>query len=210
MDQGRSVALEIQNTDYCALSLLSYATENKEEELQIREAYLAAAKRYFPGSLPEAKCEVASALGSNERHDEALQLYREAYAAYVEMLGEDHFDTIYCANSLASAMTRVRPKLLTEAMDFLRDVVPVAEDALGPDHEYTLMLKNDLAVTLACTTPLRYEVTRADAEEAVAILQNVIQGFRRLNGHWLHANSYAERAEFYLGMAQRLLGEAWR
>ena len=48
---------------------------------------------------------------------------------------------------------RVRPKLLTEAMDFLRDVVPVAEDALGPDHEYTLMLKNDLAVTLACTTP---------------------------------------------------------
>ena len=150
-----------------------------EDALIVREADLATKLRIGApeGSILVAQANRAGTYAALGRGDEALSIYREAYAGCKAILGNCDQRTIMAANNLVHELQRQMKH--TEAVSILRGPLSDARRAFGDDHEMTLMLGSLLADSLvgAGTNP-----TVNDVREAIAIREDICRRSRRLLG----------------------------
>ena len=122
------------------------------------------------------------------RHGEALRMLREVHAARSRLLGPRHGDTLLAASNLSDELVTIQ--LWAEAKQFLREQIPLALEALGPDDAETLKMRGRYALVLG---------NEGKHTEAVAITEDVVRRCRRIfgNDHPLTA------------AAQGALGQSW-
>ena len=94
-----------------------------------------------------AREELAATLGILDRHDEALDLMRDALRVREDTLGSDHRLTIGARVNVAIALMSVRR--YAEALHHLRDVLHALEEQDGVDGLQTLLVREWLATALA-------------------------------------------------------------
>mmetsp|Transcript_36373 Transcript_36373/g.112529 ORF Transcript_36373/g.112529 Transcript_36373/m.112529 type:complete len:217 (+) Transcript_36373:2-652(+) len=135
-------------TDYmyaCGLSILGtgmlFGTDSPNEALPILLASLAVERRYWSRESESHNVRIAqhnlsgcySALG---RHEDALRVIQEVFAADVNAHGPGHEYTLSSAVQLSLQLGHL--KRFAEAKSFLSEQVPIAQQALGVDHSVTL------------------------------------------------------------------------
>ena len=134
------------------------------EALPMLEAELAYDQRYFSHDEEHiliVKSNIASCLAELGRRDEALVLKRKIYKRRVSTLGVSHEETMRNGSNLAASLMDLG--LTDECTQFVRDqLLPVAQQSLGLEHQITLMLNQILAHSLyinpECTCDdLRFE-----------------------------------------------------
>ncbi|WP_255948007.1 FxSxx-COOH system tetratricopeptide repeat protein [Streptomyces odontomachi] len=86
---------------------------------------------------------LATDLGTLGQFDEALEMAREAYAGFTELLGADHPRTLAAANNLSVCLRLVGDYY--EARDIDQDTLDRRRVVLGPEHPYTLFSAGNLA-----------------------------------------------------------------
>jgi tetratricopeptide (TPR) repeat protein len=149
-----------------------------EDALTVRETELAMGRRY--GASEEHVLITQSNLASTYqflgRREEALSLRREVYSGRVNLVGEDHGDTLGAAVNYASTLFALEH--FAEAKALLRQTVPVAQRVLGENHEITLKMRNVYAQTLYADAA----ATLDDLREALTTLEDVERIARRVLG----------------------------
>ena len=133
------------------------------------------------------------------RHDEALRLRRDLYARSSTLYGNASDKTLLRAANLASSLIEARA--FDEATPFLRQQVPVANQALGLDHVRALTLASLLSFALR-NNP---DATRDDLRESESIAVNVLQRQRRVLGP---AHPKTKASERTLSLIRKQLKEA--
>ena len=126
--------------------------------------------------------------------EEALRMLREVYAARSRLYGPRHGDTLLAASNLSDQLVTI--PLWAEAEEFLREQIPLALEALGPDDVETLKMRGRYAIVLG---------NEGNHTEAVAILEDVAPRCRRIfgNDHPLTA-----KAQYALGKARERLSHS--
>ncbi len=79
------------------------------------------------------------------RDEEALALYRRAYALRVQALGEEHPDTLQALAKVGAVLSALRP---AEAESVLHRALETCRRVLGPDDPETLGVQNHQAMLL--------------------------------------------------------------
>jgi tetratricopeptide (TPR) repeat protein len=86
---------------------------------------------------------LATDLATLGRFDEALEMAREAYAGFTDLLGADHPRTLAAANNLSVCLRMVGRYY--EARDIDQDTYDRRRVVLGHEHPYTLFSASNLA-----------------------------------------------------------------
>ncbi len=89
---------------------------------------------------------LATDLGTLGRFSEAVEMAREAYAGFTDLLGADHPRTLAAANNLSLCLCMVGD--FYEARDIDQDTLERRRVVLGPEHPYTLFSAGNLARSL--------------------------------------------------------------
>ncbi|KAE9370158.1 TPR-like protein [Stipitochalara longipes BDJ] len=122
---------------------------DEAEELQ-RKAVKMAEERGSSNkkSLASAgyKVQLASILGSQNKHKEELELRREAFSLYNEILGPVHRETLRRMEALASCLAIMGNKEEAEALG--REALRLAVDTYGSHSSFTLHSRDHLAEDL--------------------------------------------------------------
>ena len=164
-----------------SVGILGSAISRPEEALPVREANLALTRRYFSrdqDAVLGAQSNLADCIDDLGRCDEALVLRREVYARQVATFGMPHKNTILEGYNLADSMIKL--ELYDESTTMVRDeLLPAARRLLGPDHDLTISLNENLA---KCIVMANSDYTRDDLLKADMILQDVVQRRRRVLG----------------------------
>jgi tetratricopeptide (TPR) repeat protein len=114
---------------------------------------------------------LATDLGSLGRFDEALQMAREAYNGFKDLLGRDNPRTLAAANNLGVCLRMVGD--CYEARDIDQEVLDLRRVVLGPRHPYTLFSASNLARDLR---------EAGDYEESVALLKSTYDAYKTVVG----------------------------
>ncbi len=166
-----------------------------EDALSVQEAEFAmerrrgAAEDYMLG----LQNNIAKSYDQLGRREEALRMHREIYAARLRLTGPRDGLTLFAAGNLARQL--LTSNLWAEAKQFLREQIPIALEALGPDHVETLKMRGRYATVLV-------RGSEKDYAGAVTILDDVVRRCRRVCGD---SHPLTERAQGALAAARRLL-----
>ena len=157
-----------------------YRAEHYEDALSVMEALLDAERR---SGLLGGECILATqtniarcymALG---RPEETVAIERELYARAKYLMGPVHEGTLSNALNLISSFVELGRH--TEAKALGHEIIPLCRRAWGSNHKMTLSLRLNFAEALF-TDPT---ASRADVLQAVAILEDVARGLRRVLGN---------------------------
>ena len=156
------------------------ASSRAEEALPVLEAGLALGRRHWPHgeqAILVVQNNIAICLSGLARYDEALALRRNLYARFAAILGVSDEKTIVSGSNLATSLIHL--ELWDEAKTILRDqLLPMARQSLGRDHETCLALGHRMAEALVGHPNANDE----DRTQAEMILQDVVQRRRRVLG----------------------------
>ena len=158
-------------------SALSQSAQS-EEALKVVEANLALTRRYWPNDeegILILQVNAANCYSMCGREDEALQLRRNTHAKDRALYGAKHENAIQSGNCLAESLHTLRR--YAEAKELLRKMLRLSQP-LGPDHDQRLRAREQLSRVIL-EDP---DASRADAREAVTILEDTIQRRRRVFG----------------------------
>ena len=118
------------------------------------------------------------------RTEEASRMCRDVYTGHVNLLGEDHVNSLMAASNYA--MFLKRQAKYDEARSLLRRMIPVARRVFGVSNEVTLKMRWIYAEALYKDA----NATLDDLREAVNTLEEMERTARRVFGsaHPLVAN----------------------
>ena len=164
-----------------AMSVLGgglHATDNYEDALSVIEAELSMMWRR---GAPEkvmlvTQNNLANCYDMLGRHEEGLNLYRDAYSGCLRLNGEDHRGTVTAASNLGYSLFALQHH--AEAKALLRKTIPVARRVLGESHHLTLRMRFFYADALY----LDDDATLDDLREAVTTLEETERVARRVFG----------------------------
>ena len=164
-----------------AMSVLGgglHATDNYEDALSVIEAELSMMRRR---GAPEkvmlvTQNNLANCYDMLGRHEEGLNLYRDAYSGCLRLNGEDHRGTVTAASNLGYSLFALQHH--AEAKALLRKTIPVARRIVGEGNNETLKMRWAYAVALYRDAA----VTEDDLREAVGILEEIEPTARRVLG----------------------------
>ena len=171
-----------------ALTTLSFGiSSDTEASICIHEAHLDCVRRFAPDDefdLLSAKSNLAVAYKTNGRASEALALEREIYAKSKE-IGEDSVDAIVTVNNLADSL--MVTGLFAKARTLVREHLTEASDSIGADHQETLYLRMNYAVSLTYEDENHNEESddeqdRKDYLEAERVAADVLRRAERIFG----------------------------
>ena len=99
---------------------------------------------------------------------------REVYSGRLKLLGEEHPRTLLTANNCANSLLIL--ERFEEAKRLLRKVIPVAQRALGAEHEITLSIREDLSRAILDGDSSANEKRQAlqRLEDTVAVMRRVL------------------------------------
>ena len=175
---GRS---ECHNVRIWAMNQLGnglHDARHDADALTVREAELAMKQRVGApeGEVLVAKSNLASTYQLLGRVEEALELKRDVYSRRLELLGEEHEQTLRAAMNYAlSLIDQQRPQ---EVKSLLRRTLPVARRVLGESHEIMLWMRQSYLVA-------RHKdpaATLDDLREAATTLEETAPIARRVLG----------------------------
>ena len=132
------------------------------------------------------------------RLEEALQMRRDVYSGWLELLGEDQEEVIRAANNYASFL--VDGERIEEAKSLLLRMVPVARRVLGEGDRLTLTMRWAYAGALY----MDEAATLDDLREAVTKLEELERTARRVLGG---AHPTTASVEGHLRQARAALSE---
>ena len=160
------------------LGLGLLAADHHEDALSVQEANLSMLRRF---GAPEkyilsVQTNLACLYSKAGRHEQALQMKRDIYYAYVKLNGEDHGHTLQAASNYAVALGNLGR--FEEARSLLRKTVPVARRVLGNNDETTFRISELYALALFNDTG----ATPADLLEAMTTLEDTERTSRRVLG----------------------------
>ena len=110
------------------------------------------------------------------RLEEALRMREDIYSGTLDLLGEEHFESLQEANNYADTLCEL--KRFEEAKALVLKAMPVARRVIGDDHDLTLKLRWTYAEVLYKDDG----ATLADLREAVTTLEDVDRIARRVLG----------------------------
>lgn len=176
-----------------ALSTLGYV-HARVQQLEPALAYFRQAAELLPEGTPgqlAAQINVAAALGSLNRSDEALEVNEQLFAAMESRYGERHPQTLRVMNNLANNLLYLGRT--DEALRWFDRVVTVRSETLGSADPETLRAQLNLGSAYS-------RVDRHD--EALALLDTVVEQRRRQLGaeHLDTLNAMEVKAEILAGM----------
>ena len=164
-DLGRIKLLSTLTPALLHLGEYGIAAETAQNELAIR-------KELDGIEAPEtlqSMLLLASALRSDGRQQEALQLYEEAYHATSEVFGASAPKTLVCMNNLALAYQAVGR--LEDSLTTLEQVVKKQQASIGPDAPDTLTSLTNLAVAYAYVGRL---------QDAIPLLEETLEKLKEV------------------------------
>merc|ERR1719409_1104523 len=105
--------------------------DNDEDALTVQEAKLSMMRRLgaSEADLLRVQNNLAAAYFALGRSEQALQLKRDVYSGRVDMLGEEHEETLRAANNYANSLVDL--ERFEEAKALLRRTIPVTRRVLG-------------------------------------------------------------------------------
>ena len=121
---------------------------------------------------------------------------REVYSGRLKLLGEEHPRTLLTANNCANSLLIL--ERFEEAKRLLRKVIPVAQRALGAEHEITLSIREDLSRAI-----LDGDSSANEKRQALQRLEDTVAVMRRVLGP-VHPDTL--RAQGELEVYQRIGG----
>jgi tetratricopeptide (TPR) repeat protein len=181
IEKGRRVvAPETDETRMSAMTALSNGLAEVgryDEELTVLEAKYAYLKRNGGriSHIDVTMTNLAVCYSKLGRREEALTLRREVYARSVA-LRRPEIEIVTMALNLAHSL--VHTGRYDEARSLSREKLPVARRALGNDHPLVFKLRGIYAETFLHDE----SSTRGDLDEAVSVVEDVIQRSQRVFG----------------------------
>ena len=173
--------------------------EQHEEELSVREAELAMLRRL--GASEEgmliAKSNLAGTYQALGRDELALSMRRDIYSECLRLYGEESIDTLREANNYS--MNLINLRRFKEAKRILRKRIPVARRVLGPEHDLTMSMREDL-----CRATLDGDSAANEKREALRTLEDTVGLMRRVLGA---QHPETQRAQVTLDSYRRKLDE---
>ena len=139
------------------------------------------------------------------RHKEALALKREVYLGKCRLRGDRSEAAFSDAISLVISLCDTGNE--AEALSFLRERLPVAQDAFGPDHQWTLWLRRQLARILL-DSAIDGKGSEAGVIEAKSIIADTVRRTRRVFGITHPFTEEAEALRTLSGRAQEVLSRS--
>ena len=170
-----------------------HGVDRHEERLGVLEAEMAALRRRGTSEIHilRTKNNTAVCYQNLGRHEEALGLRREVYAAFRVMLGESQEETLIAAHNLG--LSFIKLKRFAEAKSTLLKPIADAQRTLGDDHATTLDLRDVFGEALSLNE---------EFDEATVIYEDIIKRSRRLLGA---QHCETQRRERYLGQIRDFL-----
>ena len=170
-----------------ALNLLAgglYSVKNFKEAASVHETQLSLSRRLGASkqNILMMQSNLSNLYEVLGRREEALQMLREVYNAWLKLNGPRDRATLKSACDLAGHM--ISNSLLDEAKQFLSEQIPLALKVLGPDDMETLKMRWRYALALG---------DPKDYDETVAILEDVARRSRRVFGDLNPMTTSAER-----------------
>ncbi len=165
----------------CAMSVLGsglYNANRLEDSVSVYEAELSTILR-VGADEDEILCVRSNLANSYEtvgRLEEALRMREDIYSGTLDLLGEEHFESLQEANNYADTLCEL--KRFEEAKALVLKAMPVARRVIGDDHDLTLKLRWTYAEVLYKDDG----ATLADLREAVTTLEDVDRIARRVLG----------------------------
>ena len=151
-----------------------------EDALSVRESHLASLRAGRLGGREESifimQSNLANSYTSLGRHEQALQLKRDAYFGILKLNGEEHNTTLTAASNYAVSLWVLRR--FEEAKSLTRKMIPVARRVLGHNSTLTLMMRTTYARALFGDAA----ATLDDVRESVTTLGDVERIARRVFG----------------------------
>jgi len=154
------------------------SAEHHEDALLVKEAELSMLRRRggSGGSLLTVLTNLANTYSSLGRKEKALSMQREAYAAKLEVHGEEDIRTLGSAYNIANFLSDLYR--FKEAKSLLRKTLPVARRILGESNEVTLKMRSSYAEALYRDDGATFD----DLREAVTTLEEAERTARRVLG----------------------------
>ena len=124
------------------------------------------------------------------RDEEALEMKRDVYSGHLKLYGAQNRHTFIPANNYATSLISL--ERFEEAKALLRKTMPVARRVLGPEHDLTMSMREDLSRVI-----LDGDSSANEKRQALRTLEEVAGIMRRVMGpahpDTLHAQSELER-----------------
>ena len=133
--------------------------------------------RTLAAATLDTKNNMANCYEKLGRKQECLALRREVHARHMELSGTKYDGTINAANNLAVSLLELGH--FEEVKSLMRENIPACRRSLGADHVYMFRAHSVLAEALCRAA----DATRADLEEAVAIMEDSSLRSRRVLGN---------------------------
>ena len=164
-----------------AMNLLGnglYNAEHYKDAFSVQEAELSMLRRLgaSEGRILVVQSNLANTYNKLGRHEEALQMRRDAYSRRLKLNGEEHVDSLMAALNYASSLENLGR--FEEAKSLLRKMLPVARRVVGDNDVVTLRMKWSYAGALYRDT----SATLGDLREAVTTLEDTGRIAQRVLG----------------------------
>tara|TARA_B100000459_G_C8502737_1_gene168115 strand:+ start:97 stop:699 length:603 start_codon:yes stop_codon:yes gene_type:complete len=178
-----------------------YQTKQYEDALSVQEAELSIARRIgtSEANLLVTQGNLAATYFLLGRREDALRLKRDVYSGYLNLLGEEHLNSLAEAYNYGNSLLVLQR--FKEAKKLMRTTIPVARRVLGENHEMTLRMRWQYAISLHdddCAT-------LADHREAVETLDSVAKSWKRVFGE---SHPETPRVQNALATAREKLADA--
>ena len=148
------------------------------DALSVQEVELSMMRRLGESeeSMLIVKGNLASSYRALGRHEEALRMSRDVYSETLRLYDEESIDVLREANNYA--MHLIDARRFKEAKRILRKRIPVARRVLGPEHDLTMSMREDL-----CRATLDDgDSAASDKREALRTLEDTVGLMRRVLG----------------------------
>ena len=147
------------------------------DALSVQEVELSMMRRLGESeeSMLIVKGNLATTYKELGRHEEALRMSRDVYSETLRLYDEESIDNLREANNYA--MHLIEARRFKEAKRILRKGIPVARRVLGPEHDLTMSMREDL-----CRATLDGDSAANEKREALRALEDTVGLMRRVLG----------------------------
>ena len=170
-----------------------------EDALVVGEAELSTLRRLGApeGNILAVKGNLAGTYEELGRHELALSMRRGIYSECLRLYDEESIYVLREANNYAT--TLIGLDRFEEAKSLLRKTIPVARRVLGPEHDLTMSMREDL-----CRATLNGDSAANEKREALRTLEDTVGLMRRVLGA---QHPETQRAQVTLDSYRRKLDE---